>query len=185
MLNDILSILWVFLPVAYANMAPVIANNIQFFKKFSQPLDFSHTFRGKRIFGDHKTVRGLLAGVVLGTIVVGVQMVIATNYSWFEQYSLSIDYSSAVTLLMGAIMGFGALAGDAIKSFFKRQIDIAPGKNWIPFDQLDFVTGGLLASTIFFVLPLRLYILGLLIALVLHPTANVLAWLLRMQDRPF
>jgi CDP-2,3-bis-(O-geranylgeranyl)-sn-glycerol synthase len=31
--------------------------------------------------------------------------------------------------------------GDAVKSFFKRQIGVAPGASWIGFDQLDFFIG--------------------------------------------
>jgi CDP-2,3-bis-(O-geranylgeranyl)-sn-glycerol synthase len=41
-------------------------------------------------------------------------------------------------------MGFAALAGDSIKSFFKRRIGIQSGSPWIPFDQLDFVVASLL-----------------------------------------
>jgi CDP-2,3-bis-(O-geranylgeranyl)-sn-glycerol synthase len=35
------------------------------------------------------------------------------------------------------------MAGDSVKSFVKRRIGIAPGKPWIPWDQLDFVLGAL------------------------------------------
>ena len=37
------------------------------------------------------------------------------------------------------------MAGDSVKSFFKRRLKISPGQQWIPFDQLDFILGGLLA----------------------------------------
>jgi CDP-2,3-bis-(O-geranylgeranyl)-sn-glycerol synthase len=36
------------------------------------------------------------------------------------------------------------MSGDAIKSFFKRRIGIAPGRPWVPADQLDFVIGALI-----------------------------------------
>ena len=35
------------------------------------------------------------------------------------------------------------MAGDSMKSLVKRRIGIAPGKPWIPWDQLDFVLGAL------------------------------------------
>ena len=41
---------------------------------------------------------------------------------------------------------FGALIGDIIESFFKRRVGIERGKNWIPFDQLDFILGVLFFS---------------------------------------
>lgn len=186
MWHDILSLIWIFLPVGLANTGPVLANNISVLKNFSYPLDFNRSWRGQRILGDHKTIRGLLAGMLVGMAVAGVQMLLANMFHSLENYSFSlIDYASYKTLLIGLVFGFGALAGDAVKSFFKRQIGIAPGKNWVPYDQLDFVIGGALASTLFFVLPARLYLLGFVLALILHPTFNVIAWLLHLQDEPF
>jgi CDP-2,3-bis-(O-geranylgeranyl)-sn-glycerol synthase len=43
----------------------------------------------------------------------------------------------------GLRLGFGAMAGDAAKSFFKRRLAIEPGRPWVPFDQLDFAVGAL------------------------------------------
>lgn len=166
-------------------MAPVIANNLPYITRYNQPLDFNKTFRGKRIFGEHKTIRGILAGIVMGGIVGAIQLLLARNYSLFDTYSLFVDYRSAIVIVMGMSMGFGAVAGDAVESFFKRQIGIAPGKSWVPFDQLDFVIGGMLTSLPFLSLPLDKYLLGVIIALVLHPTFNILAWLLRLQEKPY
>ena len=184
-MNDILTILWIFLPVGVANTGPVTASRLPFLKKYNQPLDFGKTFMDKRIFGDHKTIRGIIAGGIVGLFTAGLQMLLSDGFSWPENYSMGLDYSSSMILVMGLFMGFGALLGDAIKSFFKRQIGIAPGRPWVPFDQLDFVIGGAVSSLPFIVLPLNMYVLGLLIALVLHPTFNVLAWILRLQDKPF
>ena len=51
-----------------------------------------------------------------------------------------IDYGNC-SLWLGVSMGAGTGVGDAVKSFFKRQIGIAPGASWIGFDQLDFFVG--------------------------------------------
>jgi CDP-2,3-bis-(O-geranylgeranyl)-sn-glycerol synthase len=166
-------------------MAPVIANNIPPLKRFDQSLDFGKTYRGKRIFGDHKTIRGIVAGTIMGGLVAAAQMLLSALFSWPETISFTVDYSSTLVIFMGMCMGFGAVFGDATESFFKRQIGIAPGKSWAPFDQIDFVVGGLVASLPFFVLPLRVYVIGIFITLILHPTINVIAWLLRLQDKPF
>jgi CDP-2,3-bis-(O-geranylgeranyl)-sn-glycerol synthase len=48
--------------------------------------------------------------------------------------------------LFGAALGFMALVGDAVKSYFKRRRKIARGGSWFPFDQLDFVAFGLLGA---------------------------------------
>jgi CDP-2,3-bis-(O-geranylgeranyl)-sn-glycerol synthase len=49
-------------------------------------------------------------------------------------------------LSLGFLLGLGAMAGDAAKSFFKRRLGIAPGHPWIPFDQIDFQIGALLLA---------------------------------------
>jgi CDP-2,3-bis-(O-geranylgeranyl)-sn-glycerol synthase len=36
------------------------------------------------------------------------------------------------------------MGGDAAKSLVKRRLGIAPGKRWIPWDQVDFVLGALI-----------------------------------------
>jgi CDP-2,3-bis-(O-geranylgeranyl)-sn-glycerol synthase len=41
-------------------------------------------------------------------------------------------------------MGFAALVGDSLKSFFKRRLNLRPGAPWIPFDQIDFVVAALI-----------------------------------------
>lgn len=48
----------------------------------------------------------------------------------------------------GLTMGLAAMVGDAVKSFFKRRIGIAPGLPWIPADQLDFVFAGILVLSL-------------------------------------
>ncbi len=45
------------------------------------------------------------------------------------------------------MLGMGALAGDAVKSFFKRQIGAKPGNMWPPFDQIDFVVGATVTTS--------------------------------------
>lgn len=180
-----LTIIWLFLPMGIANMGPVLADNISFFKPYTYPLDCYKTFRGKRIFGSHKTIRGVIAGTLAGMLVATLQYLLVSKVGLFESITYDVDYTKPVVIFMGACLGFGAMAGDAVKSFFKRQVGIEPGKNWVPFDQLDFAIGSLIASIPFFQLPLYYYPIGILIALLLHPTFNVLAWLLRLQDRPF
>ena len=54
--------IWIFLPAGAANAAPVWANKIRWLKDWQAPLDFGKTFRGKRLFGQNKTWRGLFFG---------------------------------------------------------------------------------------------------------------------------
>ena len=181
---ELLAAIWLFLPAGLANMAPVLANNVPLLKRFTQPLDGGKTFRGKRIFGSHKTLRGLLAGILMGALVGLVQYGVYMIFSWPDDKLVPLDYGSLSIVGVAAALGFGAIAGDAIKSFFKRQVGIAPGHNWFFFDQVDYLVGSMLTSLLFFQLPLASYLFVLCIGLVLHPVVNVISWLLHLQDKP-
>lgn len=184
-MHDVLFVLWFFAPAGFANLAPVLANNVPVIKRYSQPIDFGKTFRGKRILGDHKTFRGIAAGIVMGLLVGSLQMLAYNNSSFIRDVSGTIDYSHPVYILMGATLGFGALCGDSVKSFFKRQIGVAPGKSWIPFDQIDFILGAIIFSLPFTYLGLRLYLLVTATMALLHPMTNLLGWILKLKENPF
>lgn len=184
-MHDILLALWFFAPAGYANLAPILANNIPQLKKYSQPIDFGKTYRGKRILGDHKTFRGLAAGTLMGLLIAAVQMISYDQSSFVRDISGPIDYSQPIYLLMGAALGFGALFGDSLKSFFKRQLDVQPGKSWVPFDQIDFILGAILFSLPFTVLDTNIYILAVVFMALLHPVMNLIGWLLKLKANPF
>ena len=184
MLGDILFVLWFLLPAGVANMAPVLAKHWAWLKPLNKPVDGGRTWRGHRLLGDHKTWRGFVAGWLLATVFVLIQFWLYRHTSVFSDfYRLSIEglnplaWSTALTL--------GALGGDALKSFFKRQMGIPPGKSWVPFDQIDFVAGTLLAASLLVDMPARFYVMGFLLGLFLHPLVNLLGWFLRLKDKPF
>ncbi len=149
MLHSVLQVLYFFLPAYLANMSPVLAGRR--FSALAIPIDGGQTLRGKRIFGDHKTWRGLLAGIVAGALTFELQR-LAYEAGVARGLAL-IDYS-AHPLLPGLLMGLGAGVGDAVKSFFKRRIDIEPGASWPVFDQLDFFLGAYLFVSLVYAPPL-------------------------------
>ncbi len=183
-MSDLLPALWFFLPGAYANMAPIFANNIPLLKPYTYPLDHHKSYRGVRIFGDHKTYRGVISGTIFGALTGLVQYLLASNFDALSDIASLTDYTSLSVVALGAAIGFGSLMGDAVKSFFKRQARVAPGKNWIPFDQIDFVVGGLIASLPFVRLEISTYLIILAAAGLLHPAINVLGWMLHLKDKP-
>ena len=80
------------------------------------------------------------------------------------------------------LMGFGALTGDLIKSFFKRRLGIRPGARFIPFDQTDFVVGALVFIMPVCSLTLKIFIVSLLLSFVLHIIVNHIAFYLRIRN---
>ncbi len=126
--------LWFFLPAGIANATPVLVNKIPLLTTWKTPLDFGKSYNGHRIFGQNKTFRGLLFGIIVGAFV---------GYLQGNDQIPGYPESSA---LLGAVLGAGALIGDAIESFFKRQKGIQSGQKWFPYDQTDYIIGGLLFS---------------------------------------
>jgi len=173
----ILQALYFFLPAYLANMAPVFVAKI-FGQHFSAPLDFGKSWKGKRIFGDHKTWRGLIFGTLIGMLTAWVQ-------SQFHTPLDLVDFSVVNPLLLGGLLGFGALAGDAIKSYFKRRKNLAPGTAWVPFDQLDFVFGGLIAAAFIIKIPLLIILILLLLTPALHLLANQIGYRLGLKSQPW
>lgn len=135
--------LWLFLPAYVANMAPVFAMKV--FPRWNSPLDGGLVLAdGRRLLGEGKTVRGLVSGILFGAGFAAGQS--AVRYTSFDLSDFGHGETGGVwgPLTIGAAMGFGAILGDAAKSYFKRRTGRRGGAPWVPFDQLDFVLGGLL-----------------------------------------
>lgn len=183
-MQEILFVLWFFAPAGIANSAPVFANKVPLLKNLGSPIDFGKKFRGKRIFGDHKTFRGFLSGVIVALLVGLIQMFLFKNFNFFREISGDINYGSYSNLGLSAALGFGALFGDAVKSFFKRQVAVQSGKSWFPYDQIDYIVGGIVFSLPFVSLKISEYILMAIVWFVIHPIATFIGWLLRLKDSP-
>ena len=164
----ILKSLYLLLPGLIANMVPPLCKPIGWLK---YPIDFGMKWKGKRIFGDHKTFRGFVFGIMFAMLIAGAQKWAYLDHSFFRDFSI-INYGDQSAIILGLLLGFGALIGDSIESFFKRRVGIKPGKPWIPFDQLDFVIGSLLFLSIAFIPPWQTIVILLIIVPLLHITTN-------------
>lgn len=179
----ILSVLWFFLPAGLGNLVPVIAAKIPVLKKYGFPIDLNKKFLGRRILGDHKTVRGLIAGIFAGIITAYLQVFLYNQLQFIRSIS-PVDYNTINPLFFGFLSSSGALFGDALKSFFKRQLNIPAGKSWFPFDQIDYILGGILFTAFYAPLSLNLYIILFVVWFFLHPLFTFIGWLLRLKDEP-
>lgn len=176
----LLQCLYFMLPAYIANMAPVFAQKLGILKFLEGPVDGGKTIGGKRIFGDHKTWRGFVVGVVAAVAITWLQYFLY-RVPAFQTISL-LDYSKINPWLLGFLLGFGALFGDLIKSFFKRRTSLAPGAPWIPFDQIDFAFSALIFAAPIYFPPWPAVIIILLASPVLHTITNNLGFLLRVKN---
>jgi len=182
-MTELIAAFWFFLPSGLANAMPVIVMHIPGLKKLDYPLDCFKTFRGIRIFGGHKSWRGLISGVITGLIVVYIQTAVYTTNQSIKDISW-IKYDQVNPFVLGVLAGAGPLLGDAIKSFFKRRINIKPGATWFPFDQIDFILGGIVFLMPIIVLEWWRYLLVGIIWFALHPITTFLGWVVKVKDSP-
>lgn len=176
-LDELLFAFLIFLPAGMANMSPVFANRMPVLRKWDAPLDMGRSFRGKRLLGANKRWRGLVFGTLVGMVTAIIEFVLITRF-------LVSPTSLVVIGLAGALMGFGALLGDAVESFFKRQAGVKPGHSWFPFDQIDYIIGGLLLSYPIIGWPLDLALTVFVLYFGLHLLASYIGFLIGLKEKP-
>lgn len=167
-------VFWFFLPAGVANLSPVFANKIPVLNRWKTPLDFGRQYKGIRILGPNKTWRGLVFGTFMA-VVIGLL-----------QYRVIASSAETTTYIIAAsaALGFGALTGDAIESFFKRRQGISSGDRWFPFDQTDYIIGGLLFVSPFVDLTAEIVIMTLLLYVPLHLLTSYLSFLAGLKEKP-
>jgi CDP-archaeol synthase len=98
-----------------ANLAPLVARRL-FRSRWQTPLDGGLRFvDGRPLLGPSKTVRGVVAAVVASTVCALL-------------LGIPID--------LGALIGAMAMLGDALSSFVKRRLGVAPSAEVIGLDQV-------------------------------------------------
>ena len=156
-------------------------------KGFAQPLDAGLTFRGRRLFGANKTVKGLV-GMVPAAAVSFVVLAAAAPAS-AGLWSLSLGGYAA----LGAVAGFGFMAGELPNSFVKRQLDIPPGMSAAAppaailqflVDRLDSGLGMLAVVSVVVPTPWTTWATVLLAGPAIHWTFSVVMFRLGLKARP-
>lgn len=171
-----------FLPAGVANASPVFANKIPCLNRWKTPLDFGKSVNGKRVLGNNKTWRGLVFGTAIGAM--AGWLAHAIDPDLLQRFPLFGFVPALDAVLLGAWLGLGALVGDAVESFFKRQRGIASGESWFPFDQLDYILGGLVFSLPVTVLRPVEYLLIVAVWFGMHLIASYIGFLLSLKERP-
>ncbi len=158
-------------------MAPVFAS--RFIKKFNTPIDFGKKINGKPIFGKNKTYKGLIFGTFVGIFISFIQFLLF-KLDVFREISF-LNYTFKNFYIIGFLLGFGALFGDLVESFFKRRVGIKPGKSWVPFDQIDYVLGAIIFLLPIYEVSLKMFLTILIISFFLHIIANQIGYYLKLE----
>ena len=172
------------LPVA---IAQGLCIKYDWLSRLRRPLDFGKSFQGKRIFGDHKTWRGLIINVVFCVLGAALQAWLQVKGD-LPSWLFLLDYENH-TLLVGILLGLGMTAGELPNSFLKRRSEIPPGESregllgflFFIYDQVD-LTIGIWVFLYFLIKPsLWLILWSLLLTLALHLSVSSVGYLLGMR----
>jgi len=191
MIDLIVTSIWLMIPAYIANPMAVVFGG-------GTPIDCGKNFYdGRRILGDGKTIRGLIAGTACGLVAGLIQIILAPVLSAYGLFgSLDIFQSSLNAYTFNTIhvvflMALGALLGDSAESFIKRRINLKRGAMFPVADQLDFVVGAwiltyILASAWFIIyFDMRIIVTVLIITPLLHITTNIIGYLLKLKKEPW
>ena len=94
--------------------------------RFALPIDAGTTWRGRRVFGRHKTIRGFLALVPAAGATFGIVALVRDSLPGWWAAGIW-DVSAASLIALGAWAGFCFMAGELPNSFYKRRLGIEPG----------------------------------------------------------
>ncbi len=176
MFPSLLEVIWVILPAWMANTAAIDVKGLPLLKNWNTPIDFGRKFRGNRLFGDGKTWRGFLAGIVAATFTALLQ-------SWYSPSGLIY-----MTPKIGLFLGIGAVTGDLVESFIKRRSGLDRGHPLFLLDHLDYIFGAFLFGWI--VLPyntigLDYLLIACILTVPIHFMANIFAWKVGLKKNPW
>ncbi|RLG10871.1 CDP-2,3-bis-(O-geranylgeranyl)-sn-glycerol synthase [Candidatus Pacearchaeota archaeon] len=171
MLEIIINSFWLIIPAYCANFFPVLL-------KGKHPIDFGKKFiDGFRLFGDGKTIEGFFGGVFFG-IFIGLLLIYLQPFIQ-QFYTLQFQHN----LLTVFLLTTGAISGDIIGSFVKRRFGIERGEPAPLLDQLDFLVFSLVLVSIVRNLNLYFVVFLVIITPIIHYSANLCAFLLKLKDR--
>lgn len=192
-----------------------IANGTMPFTGGRWPIDHGKTlFDGERIFGDGKTIDGLVGGFVIGTIAgfalsflnypiyifaVKTEVLPYSAIPW--SFYLKLVTPDEVYAVLGytlwrenfdlayifriPLLAIGAPIGDLIGSFFKRRLKIKRGAQFPVVDQLDFVLMSVAFAYPLFPLRLHYILIICLLTPLIALLGNVVAYKLHRKSVPW
>ncbi len=164
LLNIICNAVWFILPAYVANATPVVLGG-------GFPVDFNKKMPdGNRILGDGKTVRGLVAGLLGGTLIGFIQ-----SFYWGRPGGWEV----------AVLLSVGALFGDLIGSFVKRRCGLARGEPMPVLDQLEFIVFALLVGSLRMFPGWDKVTVLLLLTPLIHIGTNVLGYKAGLKSEPY
>ena len=155
-------------------------------QRFSQPVDLGLTLRGRRLFGDNKTLRGFVVMVPATALA----MVFFSQAAGPDRGLWPM--SAGAYALLGLAAGLGFMLGELPNSALKRQLDIGPGQapsqRWLRalcllLDRTDSILGSLLAVSLVVPMSWQIWLGCLLLGPGIHAVFSFALYRLGVKGR--
>ena len=171
--------IWLILPAYAANgLTPLVG-----LCKKLHPIDGGRKLWGQPLLGPGKSWEGLVFGTLIGGLIGMIEM-LAYPYLPFSISPVLLNIVP-MSLVLGLLLGFGAMSGDLVGSFIKRRLKIPRGRPAPILDQEDFLAGALALSLLLVSLDTGWVILLAVITPVIHIVANGIGYLLKVKKQPW
>lgn len=150
--------------LATANTAPLMAKRL-LGQRWAWPLDGGRSFLdGRPLLGPSKTWRGILAALLLCSLIAPVFGLAASA---------------------GALLALGAMAGDALSSFIKRRLGIPSSGKAYALDQIPEALLPLLLVQLLMSVPPVVVVTVTFLFLVLEPPLARISHRIGFRDQPY
>jgi hypothetical protein len=195
---------WLAAPVVAAGVLHMIVVRRNLFPRLARPIDGGRSWHGRRLLGDNKTWRGVVAMTLASGFIAAGQGFLAGSWSHrvglcrlggdvLQLQAPQFAQSAAMGLVYGscgALFGLAYVAGELPNSWIKRRLGIAPGRirpgmlGGVVFvvDQADSVVAVLLAAGLVLDIDGAAIVVCALFFTLLHLAANVLLRSIRIRS---
>ena len=177
LLSTLLAAFWIMVPAYVPNPVAALCGG-------GTPIDFHKNYAdGRRIFGDGKTYRGLMCGVLAGIADRGTAD-LARRCIWLDippPAYRSLDHNPRIR---GTPWGYG-------KEFYQEAPRERRGESWPIADQYDLVAGAFILMLVFdpawlfATITLPILIVILILTPLLHRAVNIIGFLCGVKKEPW
>ena len=160
-------------------------------QRFAWPVDCGLTFRGRRLFGANKRLSGFMvlppAAAASFALLGSLYKTMPTSITDGLWPLSTVQYAG-----LGMVCGLAFMLAELPNSFFKRQLDIAPGQappqrplRWVVMlvDRMDSVVGVLLVASALVPLSVATWMLVLAFGSVMHAVFSIVLHVLGIKAR--
>lgn len=176
-------IVYLFAPLLLAAAISGLVLRYDWLAPLRKPIDAGLSYRGRRLFGDSKTWRGVFVAIVGCIAGAAIQKYLLVDVA--RSLAL-VAYERLNVVAFGLAMGSGAMLGELPNSFVKRRLGIAPGKTtrgplaflFYVWDQIDLLCFSWPLLSFWIAPDFCRVLTSIVVTLAVHPLSSLIGYLI-------